>query len=550
MTNPSDLDLFLRGLSPKQLREALAAIVPADATPTASAEAVQEILESLKGFVVRDAMGRWISEHIVPASKLVPAAHARWIPVVRDAMLYVVYHLSASRLAPKLVEQLELPLPTRSETRLLKLIAKVPGLQKLGQVLARNRHLGAPLRRALMELENGIRDVKAIEIADVIRERLGSKLDEFDVRFRPAIRSEASVSAIVRFTWRNPETGLRERGVFKVLKPYIPGFFAEDMEMLQGLAEHFGSKLDEYGLSGDVLADTFTKVRRLLEHEVVLPGEQTRLARAHAMYESLPGVRVPRVIEQLCCADITAMSEEKGTKITDATRRMSKWKRARVGERVVEALVAFPLLSSQEEALFHADPHAGNLYYDSSTDELVIFDWALTESLTREQRRHLALLFGFVGLRDRVSVADEIEQLRQGSARPERIRKEVFDFLEHLPVAHVPSTVDAMRLLERLAMNGVRFPASLVMLSKVMLTLDGVLTDLGATKNAMGMGIARHMVRQSLRDRKAIASPIKVADWFAFQCSALLYLGRLWIKSEEKVFDFLLRKKPIATAIS
>src|SRR4051794_8027514 len=360
MTTSSDLDTFFRDLSPTELRAALATFVPPDATPAQRVAAIESVLDSPTGLSIRAAMGRWISEHIAPASKLVPAAHVRWVPVVRDAMLYVVSHLSSRRLAPKLLEQLELPLHTRPETRLLRLISKVPGLQKLGQVLAHNHHLNPPLRKALIGLENGIRDVKASEVADLIHQRLGSRIADFDVRFRPIIMSEASVSAIVRFTWANPDSGQRERGVFKVLKPYIPGFFAEDMEMLQGLAEYFGSKLSDYGLSGDVLADTFTKVRRLLEHEVDLIGEQKTLRSAHAMYRSMPAVRVPKVITPLCTPDITAMSEEQGVKITLATRRMSSWKRSRLSEKLVEALVALPLFSAESDALFHADPHAGN----------------------------------------------------------------------------------------------------------------------------------------------------------------------------------------------
>jgi ubiquinone biosynthesis protein len=538
LNNPSDLDSFLRNLSPKELRSALSAFVPSNLTPAERVAAIESVLNSPDGASVRIAMAHWISEHIVPASKLVPSAHVRWIPVVRDAMLYVVSHLSSNRLAPKLLEQLELPLRTHPETRLLRLISKVPGLQKLGQVLAHNRHLNPPLRNALIGLENGIRDVRANEIAELIRNRLGSRITDFGVRYRAVIMSEASVSAIVRFTWMNPDSGRRERGVFKVLKPYIPLFFAEDMEMLQGLAEYFGSKLNDYGLSGDVLSDTFTKVRRLLEHEVDLPGEQKTLRSAYTMYQSMPAVRVPRVITPLCTADITAMSEEQGTKITLATRRMSPWKRARLSERLVEALVALPLFSAESESLFHADPHAGNLFYDSATGQIVIFDWALTERLSREQRRHLALLFGFVGLRDRVAVAQEIEALRHNSrtqvSKPSRqLRDQVCEFLDALPLARLPSAVDAMRLLERLAMNGMKFPAPLIMLSKVMLTLDGILSDLGASENCMGMGIARHLVRQSLVHRKLIASPIKARDWVAFQCSALLYVGRLWIGWEE-----------------
>ncbi len=541
MSSSAQIDTLFHDLSPGQLRKALETFVPPGLSAAQKVASIETVLNSPVGISVRAAMGRWISEHIVPASKLVPEVHARWVPVVRDAMLFVVSHLSSQRLAPKLLEQLELPARTRAETRLLRLISKVPGLQKLGQVLAHNQNLNPPLRKALIQLENDIRDVKAGEIANLIRQRLGDRIALFDVRFRPVIMSEASVSAIVRFTWMNLDSGRRERGVFKVLKPYIPDFFAEDMEMLQGLADYFGSKLDDYGLSGDVLSDTFTKVRRLLEHEVDLPGEQRTLRIAGAMYASMPGVRVPGVITPLCTADITAMSEEEGSKITVATRRLSKWRRARLAERLVEALVARPLFSSEPDALFHADPHAGNLFYDSAKGDLIIFDWALTERLTREQRRHLALLFGFVALRDRISVAGEIEALRHGgrnhnghNGRPSRqLRGQVAEFVDQLPMAKLPSAVDAMRLLERLAMGGMKFPAPLIMLSKVMLMLDGILAELGASDNCMGMGISRHLVRQSLRDRSLIASPIKAFDWINLQCSALMYVGRLWIRWEE-----------------
>jgi hypothetical protein len=106
MTNPSDLNSFFRDLSAEELRSALATFVPPNRTQAERVAAIESVLNSPNGVTVRAAMGSWISEHIVPASKLVPSAHVRWIPVVRDAMIYVVSHLSSSRLAPKLLEQL------------------------------------------------------------------------------------------------------------------------------------------------------------------------------------------------------------------------------------------------------------------------------------------------------------------------------------------------------------------------------------------------------------------------------------------------------------
>ena len=156
----SPIEDSLRPLAPEQLRAVLANFLPKGATSAEQARAIEARLRSPAGQSMRDTMARWIVDSIVPVERLVPKAYVKWRPPVRDAMMFVVAHLSPARLAPKLVEQLDLPLTTSAEARLLRLIAKVPGLQKLGQVIARNQHLRPALRNALARLENGIRDVR------------------------------------------------------------------------------------------------------------------------------------------------------------------------------------------------------------------------------------------------------------------------------------------------------------------------------------------------------------------------------------------------------
>src|SRR5579864_2546442 len=241
MPDASAIAAGFRQLPPEQLRAALESFLP-KGTTAERISAIEAGLRSPAGQSVRDAMARWIVDEIVPVEALVPEAYVKWRPPVRDAMMYVVAHLSPQRLAPKLLEQIELPANAPAELRLLRLIAKVPGLQKLGQVIARNQHLRPALRTALAKLENGIRDVKPEDIRAIIEQSLGTRLKRFEVRIASTILSEASVSAVVRFTWRNPSSARRERGVFKVLKPHIPQYFAEDMRYLQGLAQYFGEQ--------------------------------------------------------------------------------------------------------------------------------------------------------------------------------------------------------------------------------------------------------------------------------------------------------------------
>src|SRR5512140_845055 len=89
---------------------------------------MQSALSGPAGDQVREIVGQWIAESL---AVLVPASSVTWRALVQDAMLFVVKNLSAERLAPKLVEQLELPPRAPPERRLLLLIARVPGLQKL-----------------------------------------------------------------------------------------------------------------------------------------------------------------------------------------------------------------------------------------------------------------------------------------------------------------------------------------------------------------------------------------------------------------------------------
>jgi len=548
MPDQSLFEGYLQGLAPEQLQQAFRSLVPEGATREEQVAAILAVLTSETGRTLRAQMGRWIVDHLIPVEHLVPEPYTAWRQPVREAMLFVAAHFSDARLAEKLLEQIELPPNTRPETRLLQLIARVPGLQKLGQVLARNRHLRPALRKALAELENGIHDVDAAGVRAIIAEQLGPKLERFEVEIAPDLLSEASVSAVICFTWHNPESGERERGVFKVMKPHIPVYFAEDMQLLQELAHYFGRRHREYGPGARAIPDTFRKVRRLLQHEVDFPGEQKTLLEAGTLYKNVPKVRVPRVMQPLCTRTITAITEETGSKITDEAVRIPPWRRRAVAEQLLEALVAVPLFSPAEYSLFHADPHAGNLLYNGRTGELIIIDWALRERLDRQQRRQLALLFLMVVFRDPVGASNAITALaeqpvRRSSRKKEVIRERVRRFLDTLPVTRLASATDSMRLLEDVAFQGIRFPAPLIMLSKVLFTLDGILDDIGGNSASMGMVMARYVARH-LTAPGTLASPLTRADWLMVQCSALLCGGRLWIKTQQAVLERVLRRAP------
>lgn len=188
-------------------------------------------IESAGGPSGRSEIGAWMLS-LVPVEALVPEVHAAWRPLVSEAIGTICSRLSEPRLASKIKEQMAMPADAPAELRLIRLISKMPGLQKLGQALARNRRLALPLREALCQLENGMSDVTAEEMRPIIARVLGRRLETFDVEIEPAIFKEGSACAILKFTWR--EAGReRQPGAFKVVKPYVPQCFAEDLSRLE-----------------------------------------------------------------------------------------------------------------------------------------------------------------------------------------------------------------------------------------------------------------------------------------------------------------------------
>ncbi len=500
-----------------------------------AAERISAVTTALRGLMapqLRELIGQW-ALRIMPVEALVPDVYTQWRSPVQEALRFTLLRLSDARLAPKLVEQMDLPSSTPTEVRLLRFIAKTPGFQKLGQVLGRNRHLQPSLRKALSELENSISDVTAADILAMIVEQLGSRLQSCSVEIEPEIASEASVSAVMRFTWWNPETCEREPGVFKVLKPHVPAYFAEDLYLLQQLGVHLESKHREYGIAAHVLSDTFSEVRQLLQHEVDFSREQATLLKAFDLYRSVAGARTPQLIAQLCGPQITAMTEESGVKVTDAVAHMPVWRRDIVADQLIETLLAVPLFASDNNAIFHADPHAGNLLYDERKGEVVILDWALTKQLTRNQRRHLALLFIMIALRDVTGVCNAIQALSEvcseGDDRRERIVRDcVTRFIAQLPFTRPPEVMDSLRLVDYLALEGVPFPAPLLMFRKVLFTLDGIVYEIAGPHASLERTLTRYVMQRWAANWATIGSPLFPTDWLAVQASTLLYGSRLW----------------------
>ena len=129
---------LLLHLTAKQRKTVAAAFANPDSGAAKRTEIAESILGSAKGRVWREDAARWISD-LLQVQLLVPDVYQDWRLLVEESLHFLISHLSTARLASKLVDQIELPEGTPIPFRLLALFTRMPALQKLGQVLARNR---------------------------------------------------------------------------------------------------------------------------------------------------------------------------------------------------------------------------------------------------------------------------------------------------------------------------------------------------------------------------------------------------------------------------
>jgi hypothetical protein len=112
------------------------------------------------------------------------------------------------------------------------------------------------------------------------------------------------------------------------------------------------------------------------------------------------------------------------------------------------------------------------------------------------------------------------------------IHNAVVSFLDEMSPTHLPGAVDAMHLLETVARRGIRFPAPLIMFSKSLFTLDGILHDIAGSEVSMTVSLILNLTLRCTTDG-AFTLPLTTRDWIAIQFQALVYPSRVLVQLQE-----------------
>jgi ubiquinone biosynthesis protein len=408
---------------------------------------------------------------------VVPEAYSAYRRPITAALRFFVENLPGPRVVTILAEQLALDPSAGGPERLVSLARACPVLHKLGQVLARDRRLDPELRGQLQRLESMEPRVPIPVLRAEIERELGP-LERLGLTLEPAALAEASVAVVVAFRSRegaNDGSG-SGRGVFKVLKPGIEERLGEELALLEDVGAFLDERCAEFGIPALDYQEVFAQVRDLLRHEVRLDMEQRHLAAARAIYAGWESrVLVPRPLPW-SSPRLTAMERIDGRKVTEVGSSLSV-DRGLLARRIVEALIVQPISSTAPAALFHADPHAGNLFV-TGDGRLAILDWSLVGTLGEREREAMAqVLLGALML-DARPILDALREVAERDADGPALERVVAEHLRRLSQGCWPGFTWLMGLLDEAVQTArLRGGSDLMMFRKVLHTLEGVVAD-------------------------------------------------------------------------
>src|SRR5262249_51859372 len=241
-----------------------------------------------------------------------------WVPIVHDSLLYFLDHLSEERLLEKFVAVAFLPPGTDRGGYLLAFAAKTPSLQKVGQILARNKELDQDYRKALQQLENSIQTTPRDELVEFIERETGKEtVAKYQLKFADKILAEASIGAVIQGTFVQPGESKPQDFVCKVIKPYVLSGLPEELAIFDGLADYFSHHRDFYHIYEVPVSEIFQDIKKSLSNEIEIVQEQRNLQRAWEYYRKDPKIEIPELFP-FSNEHLTFMQLVHGVKIADA----------------------------------------------------------------------------------------------------------------------------------------------------------------------------------------------------------------------------------------
>lgn len=333
---------------------------------------------------------RWLS--FLPGSRNRAVEGLRMVQLVSTARSYALEILTArtpiapvrrffKRLLYRIRPRLDEPDPAVTLRLMLQELG--PTFVKFGQLVASRVEVLPPRWRGQLELlQDRVRAFPYSEVERVVESELDAPLESLYMTFEPEPLASASMGQVHAAALLDGT-----QVVVKVQRPNVLVITRADLNILRDLLLMLETRFRRFRQLG--LLPLFDEFAETLVGELDYETEayQARML-AHNLAE-FDFVEVPAVHPAYTTRRVLTMQRVSGVKITD----VAALEAAGVNRREL-ALKFFRTLIKQVlfDGFFHADLHAGNVWYDVAREKILFLDLGAVGQLSRSDRVRLGQL--------------------------------------------------------------------------------------------------------------------------------------------------------------
>ncbi|MGZ5619899.1 MAG: ABC1 kinase family protein [Methylobacter sp.] len=343
-----------------------------------------------------------------------------------------------------------------------------PTFIKLGQILATRVDLFSPQYIAEFEkLQDQVPPMPFEELLPQLEEDLGANIDEFFLEVDRQPLAAASIAQVHKAVLKDGSPV-----ILKIRRPGLRKIIDADLRLLNRIVDIAQSESAE--LRRFHPKEVLRQFNQSLNRELDLAAECRNAERVAANLADDPNIKIPKVYWQWTCERLNVQEYIQGIQGRDvAAVEEAGLDRKLLAERGTGAVIKMIM----EDGFFHADPHAGNVFY-LQDNRLAFIDFGMVGRLTEDRRDQVvSLLYGMTNHLP-IKVAEILEDWSDNIYTDEQVLTidiEAFvDQYSSLALKDLSLAAMMSDLMAILRDHKLILPADLALLIKAYITLDGL----------------------------------------------------------------------------
>lgn len=376
-----------------------------------------------------------------------------------------------------------------------------PTFVKMGQIMSKRTDILPKVY--CVELEKLCEESKPLpidEVVAVIEEQFGKPISDLFESFEEKPLGSASIGQVHAAVLKDGRPV-----VVKVQRPGVEETMRQDIMLLRKLvkplklAPSMGEVIDFRALLEELWKVSQQELNYLIEAVSTIKFRE--------LNADQPGITCPIIEETLTTSKVMTMEFIKGCSIGDNEKLDAQgYDRGALGSLMTQNYIKQVL----DDGFFHADPHQGNIMVRD--EEIVWIDMGMMGSLTVQERNTIKQGIHAIVKKDNQGMIRALISL--GAAKGDLNYSKLYTDIDLLMDRYYTMDLGEMNMgtmlediIRAMNENNIVLPASISMLARGLITIEGVLSRLSPETNIIQ--IAQTYVKQDMRKNHQFLKNIK-----------------------------------------